>query len=115
MSGAICKMSDQMKDLKLKTYVLSIQKNYFQHCDVSFRFVLLEAHNLYICLFKNLQCFYTVMELALAGVAFHSCRFYDVARVLIADSRVFQALAAILDCDILSLDVMLVSFRCRTR
>ena len=37
------------------------------------------------------------MELALAGVAFHSCRFYDVARVLIADSRAFQALAAILD------------------
>ena len=37
------------------------------------------------------------MELVLAGVAFHSCRFYDVARVLIADSRAFQALAAILD------------------
>jgi len=37
------------------------------------------------------------MEMAHAAVVFHSCRFYDVPRVLIADSRAFQALAAILD------------------
>ena len=30
-------------------------------------------------------------------VAFHSCGFYDVPRVLIADARSFQALATILD------------------
>ena len=31
-------------------------------------------------------------------VVFHSRGFYDVQRVLIADARSFQALAAILDC-----------------
>ena len=57
-------------------------------------FVLFVAHNLHIWIFKNLQCFDTVMELAHAGVVFHSCKFYDVPRVLIADSRTFQALAS---------------------
>ena len=94
MSCPICKMFDQMKDLKRH---MSCQYRKIISNAATCPFVLLVAHNLHIWIFKNLQCFYTVMELAYAGVVLHSCRFYDVPRVLIADATAFQALAAVLD------------------